>query len=473
MTLVDEATDATADNIQFAYDGGSANDYINLWLSDANLAAAGTTTREDFGLNVDGNAGDDEIVTLIGDGSSTDGAGTAENWYLNSVINANLAVNGGAGNDTIRTLGGGDIVITGGAGNDAIYTDNSASAFAAVPTPTIDFATWVFNTDLGFAPVLSNLVSQGPSTTISVVNAQLTVTFRGITSTVDIAESVGSLVNVSITDLSVNQAIKAAINSDPVLSTMLVATDGPARSLVVTSLIDGARVLGDIDVSFGAVALTAAQLLVPGLVAFVPAAAADLEDGYIGANNTFAQDDLGPTDMTGVDSDLTATDNIVTGGTGNDVIVLSTTVGTVAVDASNEIVRYEAGVFGNDTVVNFADATAATPGTDQFDFTLLGGNVANSGQADLTTIIAADDSINVIAGVPASAAALKVILDASAMDDLVASTHVYVGYDAVTNIGSVFTVVDGTADDDTVVTLVGTIDLADTAYADLTIANFL
>ena len=39
-------------------------------------------------------------------------------------------------------------------------------------------------------------------------------------------------------DLQVNQAIKEAINSDPVLSKLLLAYDGPANSLVVVSRID-------------------------------------------------------------------------------------------------------------------------------------------------------------------------------------------------------------------------------------------
>ena len=48
------------------YNGGTGNDYINLWLSDDNLAKAGTTTREDFNLTINGGDGNDEIVTMIG-----------------------------------------------------------------------------------------------------------------------------------------------------------------------------------------------------------------------------------------------------------------------------------------------------------------------------------------------------------------------------------------------------------------------
>jgi hypothetical protein len=132
MTLVDEANDAPAlDNVEFVYTGGTGNDYINLWLSDYNLAKAGSTTREDFELTINGGAGDDEIVTMIGDGPASFQFPTAaifgpfENWYQNSAINANLAINGDAGDDTIRTLGSGNWVIDAGSGNDTVYADNT------------------------------------------------------------------------------------------------------------------------------------------------------------------------------------------------------------------------------------------------------------------------------------------------------------------------------------------------------------
>jgi len=102
MTLTDDATNATADNIDFVYTGGAAADSFAIKLSDGNLAAAGTTTREDFTLLVNGGAGNDTILTSIRD---TDGAGalsvTGGNWYTNSTLNANLMVDGGSGNDTI------------------------------------------------------------------------------------------------------------------------------------------------------------------------------------------------------------------------------------------------------------------------------------------------------------------------------------------------------------------------------------
>ena len=338
MNVVDQAPDLpAADNIAFTYSGGSGNDYINLWLSEANFDDAGTTTREDFVLTINGGAGNDEIVTMIGNGSSGEDS-SPDHWYLNSKINANLTVNGGDGNDTIRTLGAGDWVINGNAGNDTIYSDNTGqngrSSF------NDGRAVWVFN---ALNTDVTDLLSQAAAT-VSGVNATLTVEFRDLTKTVNIGTSMGALANVSISDLTVNQAIKLAINSDPVLSKLLVAEDGPARTLIVRSLIDGAVVSNDLTVTFGSTALAGAQTSIAGLTVF--AASTTLADGYTtGAG--FVQ--------SGAESFNSLSDNTITGGTGNDVIVLGTTgymdPGTPA-SGSNETVVYNA-AFGNDTIVNF------------------------------------------------------------------------------------------------------------------------
>ena len=120
MDLKDVATDAAADNQGFIYDLGTSHDKLMLDISAENLAAAGTTTREDFFLDISGNGGDDSIRTLIGDGDGTEDT----NWYVNSKINANLTVNGDGGDDTIRTVGAGDFNINGGTGNDTVYANN-------------------------------------------------------------------------------------------------------------------------------------------------------------------------------------------------------------------------------------------------------------------------------------------------------------------------------------------------------------
>lgn len=127
MDIKDTAAQAAADNQGFMYTLGTNNDMLHLEISNENLAAAGTTTREDFFLDIDGAAGNDKITTII-----TDGVGTnASAWYVNSKINANLTVNGGSGDDTIRTIGAGDFNINAGSGNDTVYANNDGNQGAA------------------------------------------------------------------------------------------------------------------------------------------------------------------------------------------------------------------------------------------------------------------------------------------------------------------------------------------------------
>ncbi|ROZ77449.1 DUF4214 domain-containing protein [Ramlibacter sp. WS9] len=371
MTLVDEANDAPElDNVEFVYTGGTGNDYINLWLSDYNLAKAGSTTREDFELTINGGAGNDEIVTMIGEGYAGFGEDVSldenlvdsqwDNWYQNSAINANLAINGDAGDDTIRTLGSGNWVIDGGSGADTIYADNTGGEDGGEDNYFNDGkATWVFNS---VNNDVEDLLSQNGAT-VSAVNAELTVNFMGYSKKVAIADSVGKLANVTITDLHINQAIKLAINSDPVLSKLLVAEDGPARTLIVRSLIDGqmddgwadygidgvaTNAVDQLTIRFSTASLTAAQTN-PALVLFsaVAPVGGTLLDGYNPTTDaTFGWDDNAT--LEGEDSENVA-DNDIEGGTANDVIVLGTGMW------SNDTLVYNGFANGTDSIVNFQD----------------------------------------------------------------------------------------------------------------------
>ena len=459
MTLTDGAPQAATDNIAFQYTGGTGNDYINLFLDKANLAAAGTTTREDFSLTVNGGAGNDEIVIRIGDGNVAPG----ENWYQNSKINANLTVSGGLGNDTIRTLGAGDFVINGNEGNDTIYANNTGAQ-----------AVYVFNVADGDTVAagnqfdINNLLSQTAASQ-SAVNALLGVNFKGLTAFADVANSRGALANVTITDLSVNQAIKAAINLDPVLSKLLIAEDGPGRSLVVRSLVDGLDVApADLVISFGTTGpLSAAQSAQTTPVTLFAVAAA-VGDGYLTTN--FAQS--AGANLNGSNS-TSPGDHIINGGTGNDVIVLSTTNdGASALGSSNDTVVFSTG-FGNDTVVNFgAGAPTTNFGADVLNFTALGGTVG--GNATLFgqgTVVQAANSVSVVATTTANNNIAAV--GALYADDAAAQTQVYVAVDTVTNIGSVYSIFDtaGVAAGSVTAVLVGTLNLADTLYSSLVFQN--
>lgn len=270
----------------FSYDFGSNNDTFNLTIDGSNLAAAGTTTREDFVLEINGGAGNDTITTDIGT--------LTANGYANSKLNANLTINGGTGNDTIWTKGEGDIKINAGTGNDTVYTDNTgvhtiyttqesavATAQAAYDLSKTDTnlnalnaakaklaalndgkAVFVFNAN---NTDIHDLQSNANTTLTNAVNLGLTVTFQGVTTDISqIANSFGALKNVEIKALHVNQAIKDAINNDAVLSKVLVAVDGPANTLIVKSLIDGKLTTADLAVNIGQLTYnatpTAAQL---------------------------------------------------------------------------------------------------------------------------------------------------------------------------------------------------------------------
>lgn len=373
--LRDSAVNDAADDVDFQYLTGSANDSINLKI-DSTAAATNSvgnnSARHDFSFLVDGGAGNDRINVFLAD-ENNDGYNPSGQlaWYINQQINQNITVNGGAGNDIITTPGWGDMVINGGAGNDGIYTDNTGNNgnnSTVFGNYNEGRAAWVFNAvdqqpsnnNAGFP--ISNLTSQ-EAASVMAVNAQLTVTFRGLTKTVNIGNSVDSLVNVAITDLDINQAIKNAINNDPVLGKLLNAIDQSGRTLVVNSRIDGEVDLSDLTITLSTKPFTASQLAAvsAGLVGFTSATGyAALSDGY--ATN-FAN---GSNVFDGANS-ISASDNTINGGAGDDVIVLGTTGfgSTTSMDyltGSNETVVYDTAGFGNDVIVNF-DTSLVAAGT--------------------------------------------------------------------------------------------------------------
>jgi hypothetical protein len=269
-----------------------------------------------------------------------------------------------------------------------------------------------------------------------------------------------------------------------VLNKLLVATDGPANTLVVTSLIDGAmgangatglgitiaNPLAGVISAADLILVAAAHALPLGSTEATVLAAMTTSLGTkLTAGDFLAQ--LAETGATGTTANVEITgaaststsDNTVTGGLGDDVIVLGTTVGLTAQASSNEKVVYASGLFGADTIVNFA---ATGFGADVLDFTALGGATAGFGAA-----LTADKSINVVTTATASNNATAVALLFNAAN-VAAQTHVYVAVDTATNIGTVYQVADAIGATNAVATLVGTISLADTIWATLTAVNF-
>lgn len=372
MNLKDVQANPSADNISFRYLSGVGKDRIDLNLDADNLAFAGTTTREDFDLVVDTGAGDDRVVQrIVVDSEVDDTLAAADNWYTNSKMNANLAINTGEGNDTVWTPGSGDVVINAGSGNDTVYTDNSG----------VVAATWVvsaLNADV-------NNLAGNPANNAArfLYDGRLTVTFSaaqlaqagGITSPDAAAlvngwESTVSIPtgsNYAVTQLHINQAIKDAINNDDVLNKLLEAKDGPGNTLVITSKIDGAFDADDLLIDISAPAIAANNTVaINAYRAFAAnsqadsAAASDANAASVTAIE--ARAGLGVNQVLAVNGTRSNahTDNVVDLGSGDDVLVMSTSV-------NSEDTLYVSGPnIGVNTIVNF---TVAGAGRDFIDFT--------------------------------------------------------------------------------------------------------
>ena len=256
-------------------------------------------------------------------------------WYLNQSLKqeekgwAQIAVLGGEGNDTVRTIGSGDYAIDLGAGNDTAYLDNTGGR-----------ARWVMNAD-NAVPTVSD-----ENDSYQLFGTKVQVSFKGFEVRVDLKD-----VNGTATDLAINQAIKQAINSDPVLSKLLQATDGPGNTLVVDALIDG-ETGGALNITLvPPTTLTAGDLQTlnaaygtnldaAGMVARLAAEAAKFNNNTDG---TYNQENI----LGGTDSTFHVQDSRVEGGLGNDVIVLGTG------EFSNDTVVYKGFGNGTDTIVNF------------------------------------------------------------------------------------------------------------------------
>ena len=401
MDLGDVDPDPQADNrdqpSDAVYTFAGGNDHLNMNLSQTNMAVQGTATREDFSFNALMGHGNDFVEIQIGDGYNfraeeedweetkaamvgpnigTKGYQVAENWYYNHVLNNNLFIDTGAGHDTVNTWGATAADINLGSGNDTVYTDNSGVSDNSYNCCR---AVWVYNTLVGSNEINDNggLQSEIVGSVSKVANIGLRVTFQGIESFNAVvggrdANGVfggtngGAASGYTVTDLQINQAIKDAINNDPVLSKLLVAEDGPARTLVVRSLIDGEHVATDLVVNLldlPSTTLNANQI--SNGVAELGAAAGLANIGFLNSgaatgnryNPEFATEN--GNDLEGFDS-LNINNNNVEGDTGNDVIVLSSNgvgdgVGRSSSVEGNSVETIDInGFFGDrDVILNF------------------------------------------------------------------------------------------------------------------------
>jgi hypothetical protein len=201
--------------------------------------------------------------------------------------------------------------------------------------------------------------------------------------------------NFAVTQWHINQAIKAAISGDAVLSKLLSAEDGPGNALVIKSLVDGTHNDADLLIGVtgsdfdGFVATTGeGKTVLDAFKAFSKNSLLDLEaaeeaqiasltningrDG-IGENQVLAED--------GIDSEA-ETDNVIDAGAGSDVIVLSTSL------EANETIVFTAASGVDLTIVNFGDVVPAddddSTGLDKLDFKAYLTNLASESESTVS-----------------------------------------------------------------------------------------
>ena len=480
QNLTDTAAADKADDAQFVYTLGSGNNSLNVNIDPTNYGATVASNanrisgeRHDFTFTFNGGSGSNNIQVAI---QNADHSGMTSSQYAAATYNQGLnynystvktpnydvIINGGSGSSVIRKPGAGSAMINGQTSNTTIYTDNTGSdglvSTAANNSFTDNlnnfsddgivnndgFAQFVFNvlpdSFTGLFP-LDALHSAAPAS-VSAVNATLTVNFLGFVKTVNIGTSAGSMANTTITDLTVNQAIKDAINNDVTLNKLLLAEDGPGHALIVHSLIDGNMANYNpllvnsanntaLQITLGSTALSAGQTGLNVLSAANFAALGANSSGafvtnFAASSNMIAVGQVDP--ITGktvvtAGTTLTATteyttaylhtganstnvsDNVVNPGSGTAVVVLgtagylgagnpSTLLTSKAVNpasqlnGSNDIVVYQNFGNGHDSIVNFDTSltTFATAATTSFAVTL----TTNIRETDVVTFSASN-----------------------------------------------------------------------------------
>jgi hypothetical protein len=291
--------------------------------------------------------------------------------------------------------------------------------------------------------------------------------------------------------------MKAAINNDPVLSKLLIAEDGPLYSLVVKSLIDGDQVAADLAVVLTAYTVSTGLTLADERAAYTALNPSDttptdaelqtlLNNGIANFNAkgdyVSALGNIAGVDLVGADS-ITPSDNTVTPGTGDDVIVMGTTIAAAAPESSNDTVVYGLG-FGNDTIVWFQAGALATGG-DVLNLrgvgTKAGGTeTVGAGAAPapgtinfVTAGIDGSLSVHVQGTATDTASEIAALYADSGATSGATKTAVYIAVDATTNKGLVYAITDPAGTANVTATLAGTIDLADTLWSTLTVDNFV
>lgn len=410
-----------------------------------------------------------------------------------------------------------NIQVQGSTDNDVHYVENSGRGqYLVGGNVAHSKALWVFNTAEQFQSNESQKVANlqaGTPTTVGSYGLKVQVNYRGLLSQ---AISIDDKTDFQANQRDINQAIKQAIQGDPVLSQLLEVLDGPGGTLGVLAKIDGLLTEAALDLNFIAPKLnelspeTVANFMARHPDAGVNDAASLLR--YIesrvtsaNTNDSLHHDFYAQTQMALDDNSVPilgsnsnqAHDHIINGSTGHDVIVLGTAwhpSGPLL--SGNDMVKYTA-AFDHDTIVNFE--AGPSPGVDRFDFTALSrasdNTVTRLHKADIAAPTASvvgtvtDGQIRLVQkhvkeGSTASST------DNDSAEDVqqlftdtstgTAARQIYIAVDSQTGTGDVYQVVDGADANDLSVTLLGQITLANHPTSDdpydwenLTAENFV
>ena len=233
----------SATNGDFKYDLGSNNDTLNMKVD------LGVAADNDFSMTINAGNGSD-LIQFQFDGFTA-------NELADQMALRNVTINGGAGDDIIKTPGNGSVKINGDAGNDTIYADNTgAKAVWVLNTDTTDIAARTIEMSAvgGAQPLdndalsanndIQNLTDIAAGTTL-----QVSVSFMGVTVKANVKSWSTAAEKGTVSDAEINAAIIKAINEDATLNKMLVAKDGAGHSLILESLIDG-DMTGELGVDF-------------------------------------------------------------------------------------------------------------------------------------------------------------------------------------------------------------------------------
>lgn len=393
--------------------GGTVGEAIeDLTLLNASSTSADVTFN---GVNDGGTvavlntgAGDDTItLNQTGESSPSDAsqtrstinAGNGDNTVTVSGENTSTIITG-TGADTI-TGNAVSITVESGAGNDVIYAENTGTAAESQLDAGV-FNT-VASTQVSNNSTFNNVqLLAGRQVQVTLALPEDAVAVDAFANGLEVIAEVEASDGDLTTERDLYEAVANAINNDSVLSKLATASVDSAGNLSVDYLIDGNA---GVTVSDSVVQIevlgTWADLTTAQQNNYVEALqaeygdsdidAADVEIGYNAAAVTVTAD----TDVAGTDATSTGV-NTINAGAGDDVVVLSSN------DSTIDTVEFDAGNFGNDTIVHFQDG----PLGDVLDFSdWLNNVVSESGSAeseqrvatsfDGTTLTTVENSVTV------------------------------------------------------------------------------